>query len=396
MKKHVRIFLTIICVHWSFWSLGQDTIDYDLAAMRKPIAQATVLTMTLEQVQGDSSGLPAKKAKLLGNTFADKRKKYTTHFYEFSIPQVINGANIDPNPVTSINANFTDSKLSIKLGFPFHQKSKLKDYSKTYFVSFSGKAANGASTLFKSKAPPFEFSVAAGHSRIFRHKTFINPITKKITTEVISWTNLIGSYETTNYNLFDPSMSYGNIKKSKTSENYSLLISYNRYFYSQLPRLRWMNIIYSVGVGVAKTNNYSTLKKRDFEESTMVVNPNNNSIFQSVTETTSGAIGNFEEYEGLAWYVEIFKTILQSPEWGSIYFGNRLTNYSVGQNPINNLSSGFYFNLRNGEKDESKRKDLVGFSITAQFNQINKKDEKDYLDNNYSIVFQAAVPLRFN
>jgi len=374
---------------------AQDILQYKYKALRLPTDNTQ-----MELLLNDKSVKRRKKINvenINGNQDKVTRSLVTSEFYKFAIPPVINGSNISPNPISNINSNFSESKLTAKVGFPFHQKLEPKDFSKSGFIEVGVRAANGIATLYKSKNPPLEFSFSGGFSFITNHAVFVSTLDHTLkTTEQINWINILGSYEVNNYNLFDISSSYDNVKRTISTNNHSAMISFNRYFYSNQPRLRLMNFIFSAGIGIAKTNNYSSLKKRDFEEGTIINSPNG-STYRSVAETVSGAIGEFKQFEGMAYYLEIFKAIIQSNNWGSIYYGNRLTHYAVGRDQtIINGTTGFYFHLKNGAKDMKDVKDVLSFSITGRFNQINKRDETDYLDNNFSIIAQIGVPIRFN
>ncbi|MBX2896798.1 MAG: hypothetical protein KF763_15235 [Cyclobacteriaceae bacterium] len=317
---------------------------------------------------------------------------YSRKFYEFHIPSVINGANIDPSPVSGFNANFTESKLTAKVGFPMLKK-KINDLVNTFYLSVSAKAANGVATVWKTTGTPAEITYAGGYTRIVDHRYYTLTTSGDKTTEVVQWITLSGSWATNNYNLFDAAAPFDNIKSTITTNSYNVFVSFNRYFHSEIMPFKLMNVIVSVGGGYARTNNYSSLKKRNYEFGTTIPGPGG--LYKSVNETVAGAIGDFRNYEGLTYYVEVFKAIVKSDYWGSIYWGGRLTHYGVGNKEyIINGVTGPYFSLKAGDKDQ--RKDALSFSVTAQYLQLNAFGEKDYLDDNFSIVVQTAVPIRIN
>lgn len=152
-------------------------------------------------------------------------------------------------------------------------------------------------------------------------------------------------------------------------------------------------MIASIGAGYAKTNNYYALKKRTFEDGTTVYN-SDSTLMQNVVETVTGAIGTLTVTEGLASFVEAYIPLIRRDDGiGSIYFGNRITFYGIGKTDrIVNATTGIYFAF----KDRSNKKDLANFAITGQFNQLQKRASEDYFKNNFSVLFQAAVPIRFN
>ncbi len=331
----------------------------------------------------------------------DATKAETNRFYYFEIPSAINGSNIDPSPISNVTSNFTDSKLSLKLGFPslFNEAPATKDLKNSGFVQAYAKATNGVATLWKANSQPVELGLTGGYSRVLSHRYWVFLDDKKNATdehssESMNWINVIGNFERGNYNLFNPTATFNNIVTKQTETNGSIYLSFNRYFFSKIKRFRPLSCIWAVGLGYAKSNNYTSLKSRTFQEGKIVFNADS-SLSQSVVETTAGRNGTLVISEGLSSFGELYIPIIRNKKYGGFYFGNRLTFYSIGNN--NNITTGFYFNLKDKKVDGDKpAKDVVNFSITGQFNQLNRNSQKDYLDNNFSVLLQAAVPIRFN
>lgn len=336
----------------------------------------------------------------------DAGKEETNKFYYFEIPSAINGSSLDPSPISSATINFTESKASLKLGFPtlLGGSDDLENLTYTGFIQANFKASNGVSTLYKSDNPPFEGGITAGISRILSHRYWNHINTTKQSSEAITWLNMIGNIEKTNYNIFTSNGSYGMLNEKVRGETGSLFVSINGYFHSEIAEYKWRRLIASLGIGYAKTNNYASLKKRTLEDGILVYNENN-TAYQSVVEATSGAIGKFKSYEGLASYGELFIPIVKgkkSRKYGSLYWGTRATYYGIGKKQyIINGNTGFYINLKDGKttddvKNPKPAKDIVSFSITGQFNQINYLKQSEYFKDNFSIVLQVGIPLRFN
>ncbi|THF53144.1 hypothetical protein E6C50_02765 [Flavobacterium supellecticarium] len=334
-------------------------------------------------------------------------KGQISRFYYFEIPSAINGSNLDPSAISNVTANFTDSKISLKLGFPslFKDVPSTRNLKNSGFVQANFKASNGITTLYKSGNPPLEYGLTAGFSRVIRHTywTYTDTATygkNAHSSEGMTWINIIGNLEQVNYNIFTPSGQYGNLITKLNGQLGGLYISLNRYFHSDISEHKWKRCIASIGVGYAKTNNYSSLKKRTLEDGKLIHNKDS-TAYQTVVETTSGAIGNLITVEGLTSFGELFIPLIKSKKYGSLYLGSRLTYYGIGNdNYIINGNTGFYVNLKDKKLDKDNldkpAKDIISFSVTGQFNQLNKSKETDYFNNNFSVVLQLAVPIRFN
>lgn len=299
-----------------------------------------------------------------------------------------------------MTSNFSDSKLSFKLGFPalFSDAGNSEKWRHTGFVQPYVKATNGITTIWKANSLPVELGVSGGYSYVLRHSFWVrtgNPT--EHTSEAKWWLNITGSVERGNYNLFNTAAGFGDIITKQTETNGSIYASINKYFFSKLRKYRWKSCIWGVGLGYAKTNNYTSLKSRTFQEGKIVYNADS-SLSQAVLETTAGRNGSLIISEGLSGFGELYIPIIRNPKHGGIYLGNRITYFSIGnKNDIANFNSGLYFNLKDQKVVGDKpAKDILNFSITGQFNQINKSSKENYLDNNFSVLVQAAIPIRFN
>lgn len=384
----------IIILGISLSAYGQQKFDFEYSS--KNSYRKMKKELELAEARGDT----ASRGSVIDRLGYTERltKKISANFYTFNIPSIINGTNLDPNPVTNINANFSESKIAAKVGWPFREKSKLQDFSKTGFIGLSVKATNGVNSLYKYNASPIDYGLSGGYSFIRKHGYAADSSdvdsegNYAAALELVKWINILGTVEQNNYILFDLNAPYDQVKQLRTTNNYSLLVTFNRYFYAS-PGNWWRNSIISFGFGVARINNYGSLSKRSYEFGKTVTN-SGTGTYKSLAETASGAVGTLIEYEGMAYYLEYFKTIMQSNTWGSIYWGNRWTHYDItGSDPIVNASSGFYFALKDGNAKAPK--DRISFSVLAQFNRLNAKDS-DYWRRNFTVVLQAGVPLRFN
>lgn len=332
-----------------------------------------------------------------------KEKTANNNFYFFEIPSVINGANLDPSPISNISSSLTDSKISAKLGFPGLFKS-LKDINNTRFSGFvqpSFSATNGVATLFKTKSPSLEYNFNAGVSIILFHRKWYlldkdGNITSKTTSEEVGWINIIGSIGQGNYNLLTTDGSFNNLLNKRPAGISNIYLSVNDYFYSLLPKYKWQNLITSFGIGYAKTNNYSDLKKATLQEGKIMYS-SDSTKYQSVVTNVSGVIGTFQQFEGLSSFGEAFIPICRNKKYGSIYWGLRGTLYNLdNSNIIFNSNSGFYFTIKDGKQDGDKpAKDVVNFAITAEFNQLAKHNLSNYFVDYFDVKLQAAVPLTF-
>jgi len=328
----------------------------------------------------------------------------TNRFYYFEIPSAINGSNIDPSAISNVTTNFSTSKLSFKLGFPslFKDAPETKDLKHTGFIEPSFKATNGVATLYKADSSPIEYGIKAGYSRILNHKYWVylddnQKRTERHSSEKMTWMNIVGSVERAKLNLFNEEGGFDQILNERNETNGSLYISINNYFYSKISRYQWLNSIISAGVGYAKTNNYSSLTSRILDEGQLVLSEDG-TTYQSIVKTTSGRVGELIISEGLSAYGELFIPLIKHPKYGGVYFGNRITFFGItGSDNITNGVTGFYFNLKDKKvKGDKPAKDILNFSVTGRFNQLNKSSEPDYFQDNFTVVLQASVPLRFN
>ncbi|RZL12468.1 MAG: hypothetical protein EOO89_19525 [Pedobacter sp.] len=347
-------------------------------------------------------------ASTYGQSTSELKKKGTdatlVRFYYFELPSSINGSYIDPTPISNISSSFTESKLSVKLGFPsfFKVAPETKDLKWSAFIQPSFKASSGVSTLFKKGNPPMDFGLTGGISFVTSHPYWVyldaaGNATTRHSSEALTWLNLTANIEQANYNLFNPNAVYGGLLNKVSETNGGLFLSLNKYFFSELRKHRWKSGIGSIGIGYAKTNDYAVLKKRILEEGRIHFNEDS-SAYQTVVETTAGAIGPLTVYEGLAAYVEGYLPLIRSKKYGSVYFGNKLTAYAIGNSSsIINGNTGFYFNIKDAKMvDDKPAKDIVNFSITGQFNKLGDLGNDNYFDTNLTVLFQASVPLRFN
>jgi hypothetical protein len=328
----------------------------------------------------------------------------TNRFYYFEIPSAINGSNIDPSAISNVTSNFTDSKLSIKLGFPnvIKKAPEEKDLIHTGFFQVYAKATNGVATLWKSSSPPMEFGVTGGYSLKLKHLFWVyldveGNQTERHSSEAFTWLNFICNIERGNYNIFNNSIVYDNILDKKIEVNGSFYVSINHYFFSKINKHRWKSVITSLGLGFARTNNNNLLKSRTYQTGQLVYNADSTK-YQTVVESTSGRLGEFIIYNGFSAFYELYIPIIRSPKYGSIYIGNRLTFYgNTNKLFILNENTGLYFNVKDQKTDGDKpAKDVINFSVTAQFNQINNAKNSNYIKDNFTVQVQAAVPLRFN
>lgn len=328
-----------------------------------------------------------------------KQKK---ELYKFYIPQILNGSNLDPSPISSANANFTDSKISLKVGFPtvfkkIDETATNKQFDFTGFIQLNFKASNGITTLYKEGNPPLEYGFTGGVSFILKHKYWVlvkdSVVTSERSSEALMWVNLVANIEKSNLSILYPQNSYGSVRTKERGETGSIFISLNRYFFSKLKKYKPLSCIWSLGIGYAETNNFYALKKRSYQSGSLVYNTDSSS-FETVTDPISGALGPLTKYKGLASYGELFIPLVRKDNgFGAIYWGTRLSAYNISdKSKLINGNSGFYILFR----DNKREKDAAAFSITAQINQINERKKESFYKNNLSIILQAGIPLRFN
>ncbi|MES2387061.1 MAG: hypothetical protein V4543_03585 [Bacteroidota bacterium] len=341
------------------------------------------------------------------NSKVNASTENTHSFYYFNIPSSINGSDIDPSPVSNIAVNITDNKISGKLGFPklFRETAPNEEIKHTGFLKFNLKGINGT-TLFKAGKPSLEYGVSGGISRKLTHNKWSytdEAMNNATSSERVTWLGLTANLEQANFNIFDAKAAFNDILNKQMITSTSLFFSYNQYFHSDIQRFKPANGIWSLGLGFARANNYYGLKKRTLEEGSIVYNADS-SKYRTIAETTLGAVGPLVISQGLSAYGEYYFTLVRSMKNGSVYFGNRLTYLAIGSNNyLINGNTGFFFNIKDRvtgtdttTHQTTPAKDIINFSVTGQFNQLNKLNEHNYYKDNFTIQLQAAVPLRFN
>ncbi|PZR35564.1 MAG: hypothetical protein DI538_14985 [Azospira oryzae] len=279
-------------------------------------------------------------------------------------------------------------------------------------------ATDGIAVLAKSDNSPVNWGFKVGVSQILKHlilceseagvKTYL-PSDKKThpkTTEKVVWTTFNFNWKRTPYNIFDTLALFDDITQKVKTNTWSAIISLNRYSYTTQETNRFFRrIIWSLGAGYVKVNNYDQLEERTMEQVKLPTRTNSNGTYsRQIVESTSGAIGNFIEYKGLGVYGELYYPLFKkSKERGSVFFGARASYYESGE--ILNAVTGLYFNLKNGKIDKSEpdnpAPDAVNFSITGQFNSIKNSRGEDNKGSKHltavsALVLQVAVPLRFS
>lgn len=246
-----------------------------------------------------------------------KKSKEDHGFYYYEMPASINGSNIDVTPISNITSSFTDSKLSIKLGFPkIFGGGKCDSVNPTNLSRFTGfiggdiKATNGLATIFKSDEFSVQGGASAGLNWMFSHYTW--HVNNEISSESVNWLNIQGSFQRGKYIMLNESQDFG-LKSNEIFEwENSVFISVNRYYMTDTRFrgrsmknlgfiLRPFSTISSFGIGYAKTNNYSSLSSRELQEGSLYYN-NDSTTYETIVKTTAGKTGKLMIYEGFAAY----------------------------------------------------------------------------------------------
>ena len=346
----------------------------------------------------------------------EKSSEEDNNFYYYEMPASINGSNIDITPISNISAGFTDSKLSIKLGFPKLfgggkcDSLRPSDLSRvTAFVGGNIKATSGVATVFKSDKFPIQGGVSGGVNYMMTHYTWKSG--DKISSESVNWLNLQGNLQRGKYILLNENAGYGMKATDFLQWENSLFISVNRYYMTKTKikgrhldfgrfLLRPFSAISSFGIGYMKTNNYSSLSERELQEGSIYYN-SDSTKYETVVKTTTGKIGEFRVQEGCAAYFESYIPLVRSPKWGSIFWGIRGSLLVSKNEEVVNGLTGFFINLKKGSIDAKpcvrSAEDAVNFSISLQMKNLqNVRTQSNFGKNNASILIQASIPLKFN
>ncbi|PZR22486.1 MAG: hypothetical protein DI539_05310, partial [Flavobacterium psychrophilum] len=206
-----------------------------------------------------------KNVSLLGD------KAETKNFYKALIPASINGSNIDPSPYSNITSDFSESKLSLKIGFPFKKQENITDSRHTFFAKATVKATNGVATVWGADVKPVEYGISGGYSYIFSHNKWYRLKNGKLdlsdqTSETLWWFNVRGNIDWANYIVLNEGGGYNTLKNEFNDNNGHFFVSFNHYLHSELRSKKLWQHIFSFGMGYAKTNNYGTLSSRTYEE----------------------------------------------------------------------------------------------------------------------------------
>ena len=346
----------------------------------------------------------------------EKKSDEDNSFYYYEMPASINGSNIDVTPISNISTSFTDSKLSIKLGFPKifggGKCDSINPSNLSRFTGFVGgdiKASNGVSTIFKSDEYPIQGGASAGINWMFSHYTW--KVGNLISSESVNWLNIQGGFQRGKYIMLNENEDFG-MKSNEIFEwENSVFISVNRYYMTNTKLkgrsmkklgfiLRPFSAISSFGIGYAKTNNYSSLNSRELQEGSLYYS-SDSTTYETVVKTTTGKTGEFIVYEGFAAYAELYIPIVRNPKWGSIFWGVRGSLLASKNAEIVNGLTGFFFTLKKGSIDNKpcirSAEDAVNFSISLRMNNLqNVRTESNFSKNNASVQVQASIPLKFN
>jgi hypothetical protein len=322
-------------------------------------------------------------------------ERASNNFYSFEIPAAINGSNINPSPFSALSFDLTDSKLAFKYGFPHLEKTPVRiDSVRNYgFIQGNIRATTGIATLFKPGDTPFGYGISSGWSHIIKNKYWVytaNPT--DISSQNVQWFSIRADVQRENYNIFNETATFGTINQETTDYLYSFFASYNSFFYSEIKRYKKSNHILTGGLGVARTNNYNSLKKRTLDEG-VIRYSDDGTTYKSVVKTTDGASGEFRTYQGVTAFVEAYVPLYRkSGQKTSIYLGGRGTWYGVFKNEnIINASGGLFANVKkklNGE-------DLLNLALAGRFNNLNDVRLDNYWQDNFSVILSTSIPIRF-
>jgi hypothetical protein len=355
------------------------------------------------------------------------KAKGRKEFVEFEIPSLINGSKLDPSPITNLAVDLGDERVTLKTGFQL-VRSGVDGYKWTMTIAPYAQASDGVSTVFSQGKGLSDYGFAMGVNRIWRtnynatdagarvinkalleqhdsRAAFIPEGADKPTLDTISkgdrvsllvqWLAVRYNMDRAGYTLFEPTGSFTTIQTDRDLALAQGYLSYNLFFESALPRYKWRNLIASVGAGYASFSNYRQLPERELIEGTIIYN-SDSSVYRTVAETTQGREGSLKISTGLTVYGELYKTIVGLNNAGAIRLGLRYTQFGLGTEEANSTASGGFFITTKKKPDkDGNSEDAANFSITVRFDQFQRNDEPDYLQQYAKVLIGAAIPLRF-
>lgn len=350
-----------------------------------------------------------------------------TRFLFFTIPNFLNGSNIDPSPVSNVGVDIANEELRLKLGFPALFK-RYKDWRErdvvTWTVSPYTKAnKDQKSTLFTKGSWSGVYGVDVALNVVPRHikwvatdagvsryhqwsldrvkKGFDDTLRKELkpgdrVSELIGWLSFRGSLEQKEYTLFYPGNAYSDLMDVRALGLGRGYVSVNGFFNSILKSKRWWNMMGGAGIGVGSFTNYTSLPERTLQEGAIVYNADSSSV-RIVSQATAGRLGPMVISTGTVAYLEYYKTVAFFGYGGELRLGCRYDVMGMGTaNDNTRLAPGVFINAKKpGKKPSDPPVDIVNVAFIFQMDQFQLEHNKEYWDKYATLSVSAAFPLRF-
>jgi hypothetical protein len=354
------------------------------------------------------------------STSAQEREE----FLKFMVPALLNGAKIDPAPVTNLAIDFGEDRVTFKTGAQLDRRGK-DGYRYTFTAAPYIGSEDQVSTVFSKGKGITDYGIALGLNYVWRtdytalqpgverlnHRLCRREIRKnrRFRTDTIEvegiavgdlvshraqWFAVRSFLDQQNFTLFDTTAAFNGLQSDRSLGLGQVYVSYNKFFRSLLPKYRVYNAIWSIGLGYASFTNYKQLDERELVEGSIIYNADS-TAYRTIAETTEGRAGQLKVRSGLALYGEVYKDIVPLPNNGTIRLGVRYTHYAPGTADENSIFSGGLFITTKKKPEGGKSEDSANFSITVRMDQFQKRNEADYLDGFAKVMVGAAIPLRF-
>jgi len=337
------------------------------------------------------------KARLTNDALMELSKQY--------IPSIIANTGMATANFDNIGFTFGDDKFNFTKGI-----------GNNFGLKINADAPNGSFTIFKPGQAAYVYSGELKYTfGQLGSKWFLlnndGTVSDKVSSTRQSWFNVTGSLSQSSLPLFSSDSTYE--KKHETA--FELLLSWNGVFNSlYVPKYIRERMLWSIGAGIGKLNNYQTLDEITLEPGTYY---SHTGAFAHIDDKVEGRKGNFKSFVGPVFRGAVFAPLLSPFSLTNVSLG--ITANSAGAFSSKHMlhgTAGIYFSKRHWDTniDEnpvlicndnniknchivSRKKLVEDFSVglICSWKNIQNMGNENYAVNNFRILLSAQIPLKF-
>lgn len=337
------------------------------------------------------------KARLTNDSLIELSKQY--------IPSIIANTGMAIANFDNIGFTFGDDKFNFTKGI-----------AKNFGIKITADAPNKSFTIFKPGQAAYVYSGELKYTfGQFGSKWFLlnsdGTVSDRTSSTRQSWFNLSGSLSQSSLPLFSSDSTY----EKKHEIEFEFLLSWNGIFNSlYVPKYIRERMLWSIGGGIGRINNYSTLDEISLEPGTYY---SHTGAFTRIDDEVEGRKGTFKSFVGSVFRGAVFAPLLSPFSLTNISLG--ITANSAGAFSAKHMlhgTAGIYFSKRHWDNnvDENPRivcsdnsvqnchivtrKKLVeDFSVglICSWKNIQNMGDENYAANNFRVLLSAQIPLKF-